>query len=121
MKIIKALEDLLGDQFDVGYRYTAIVGTYDQFEEIVSEHFEDHADMGAVDACDFELVQELNAFQTVGIRWVTLANVRQQFDFVQGSFGVVFRTFDDLHGDESSDFTVPAQPNGGEVTCRGRE
>ena len=77
VKIINALEDLFGDHFDIGYRYATIVGTYDQFQEIVSEHFEDHAHVCTVDARHFEFVQELNAFETEGIRWIALANVRQ--------------------------------------------
>ena len=111
MKVIETLKDLFGNGLDVGDRYSPIVGANDQFQEIVSKHFKHHADMSAVHAGHFELIQQLNAFQTIGIRWIAFAHMGQEFDFVQGGFRVMFGALHDFHRHESSYFTIPTEPN----------
>ena len=58
---------LLHDDFDIVQRNTLIVAPDDEFEEVMSEHLEDHAHVGPVDAADLEVIQQLYAALSVGI------------------------------------------------------
>ena len=111
MEIIKGLQDLFRNDLHVADGDAAIVRTDDQFEKIVSEHFEDHAHVCTVRTCDFEFVEQLNTFEAVGVGRVRVSNTGEELDFVQRCFGVMLCTFHHFHGDEQRRFTVPAEPN----------
>ena len=81
----------------------------------MAEHLEDHADVRAVDAVDFEVVQQLDSLVPFGVRGIGVAYGFQYFDFVDSCLHEVLGRLDDLEGDEPLLLEVPAQPHRGEV------
>ena len=115
VEIVESLEDLFDDEADILERYAVVVGLDYELEQIVAEHFEDHADVDAVRAGHFEVVEQLDGFEAILVVGVAVAATLEQLDFVGGRFGVVFSRFDYFERDEAHCFEVPAQPHGGEV------
>ncbi len=108
------------DDLDIFERDSLIVAPNDELEEVVSQHLEDHTDVGAVDTANFEVVQELNTSFTESVRFVAFANLEQgqcpgdlflawaqqsrvtyafeQFYFIQRRLRVVRGTFNHFEG-----------------------
>ena len=68
---------LFHNKFDVVQRNTLVVWPDDEFEEVVAEHLEDHADVSAIDAADLEVVQQLDTPRPERILFITLSNLKQ--------------------------------------------
>jgi hypothetical protein len=98
-----------------GPPFYLVVTPYDEFKQVVPQHFKDHAHVGPVDAADFEIVQELDTPLSEGVRAVALADTLEQLDLVQGRLCVVGRTLHHLQGHKLFVRQIPAQPDGRKV------
>ena len=54
---MKAFKHLLHDKFDIVEGDALVVASYDEFKQIVTQHFENHANVGAIHTADFKVVQ----------------------------------------------------------------
>ena len=54
---MKAFKHLFHDKFDIVERDALVVAANDEFQQVVTQHFENHANVGAVYTADFKVVQ----------------------------------------------------------------
>lgn len=69
------LTHLPNDALDILERDSLVVGPDDEFEQIVSEYFKDHAHVGTVHASDFKIVQQLNGFVSFRVFGIGFSNL----------------------------------------------
>ena len=81
--------NLADDGLDIEQGYALVLAPNDELEEVVAQHLKHHADVGAIDAVDFEIVKQLDRLFPFGIRVVAFADAAEQFDLVQCRFRVV--------------------------------
>lgn len=89
MKVIQTKHHLLGDLLDEGHGDPAVVPTLNQTQQVLSEDLENHADVDPVGALVFEGVKETDDMFATGMGGLGLDDAIQQFDFIDGGFGVV--------------------------------
>ena len=92
-----------------------MVPTLDQAEQVLAQHLEDHADVGAIGAFVFEGVEEGDDVLAPGVVGLGLDDLAEQLDLVDGGLGVVGGRAYDLEGDVLLGDIVPGQPDGAEV------
>ena len=68
--------------------HTLVIASYDKFEEIMTQDLKNHADMGAIDTTNFEIVQKLDAPFAVWIRFITFTHLkRKKYIYILTLFG----------------------------------
>lgn len=68
----------------------------DQAQQILTQHLEDHTDVGAIGAFVFERVEEADDMFAAGVVWLGVDNLLQQLDLVDSGLCVVCCGADDL-------------------------
>ena len=89
VQVVQAFEHLPDDRFHVEQRDALVLAPDDELQQIGAQHFEDHADVSAVDALGLEIVQQLDHLLSFRLRLVAVAHTAQQFDLIQGRLGIV--------------------------------
>lgn len=72
-----SITHLTHDNLDIIDRNPLIVWPNNQFEQVMSEHLEHHANMSAVCAFNFEVVKKLHNGMTSSVSLITLSNTSQ--------------------------------------------
>ena len=57
VEVVKALQDLLHNQFHVVQWDALVVTSNYELEEVVTKNFKDHAHVGSIDTTDLEVIQ----------------------------------------------------------------
>jgi hypothetical protein len=89
MEVIQTKHHLLGDLLHEGHGNPAVVPTLNQTQQVLSEDLENHADVDTIRALVFEGVEQTDDMLATGMGRVGLNDAIQQFDFIDGGFGVV--------------------------------
>ena len=74
VKVMKSLKDLSGDTPDIFIGNPFVVGPDDQFQEVVSQDFEDHTDMSSIDSSHPKVIQELDYLLSKRIIRITVCH-----------------------------------------------
>lgn len=115
VQVVQAEQDLLGNLLHEGDGDAAVVPALDQAQQVLAQHLEDHADVGAVGALVLEGVEEGDDVLAPGVVGLGLDDLAEQLDLVDGGLGVVCRRAHDLERDVLLGGVVPRQPDGAEV------
>lgn len=98
VEVIEAEEHFFGDLLDERDRDALVFVAFDEREQVLSQDFKGHADVGSVRAMDSEMVDDGGAETGAQGAWIGLGDALEKFDLVNGRFSVVFSGFDNLHG-----------------------
>lgn len=116
VQVVQPEEDLLGDLLDQRHGDAPVVPSLDQAQQVLSQHFEHHADVHPVGAFVFKRIEQTDDVFAAGVGRVRLDDPVEQLDLVDGGFRVMSGGADDLQGDMLSGGGIAGQPDGREVT-----
>ena len=89
VEVVQTQQHLLRDLFDEGHGDSSVVPPFDQTQEILPQHLEDHADVGSVGALVLKRVQEADDVLAAGVVGIRLDDLIKELDLVDGGLGVV--------------------------------
>ena len=87
--------------FHIEQRNALVLASYNELQKVVSQHFENHANVCAVDTTDFEIVEQLDCFLSFRIRFIAVANAAQQLDLVQRRFRIMRSALDHFQSNKT--------------------
>lgn len=112
VQVVQAEEHLFRDLLHQRHRDTAVIPSLDQAQQILPQNFEYHADVDTIGALVFEGIEEADDMFATGVRGLRLDDAVEEFDLVDGGFGVVGSGSDDLEGDVFPRGGIAGQPDG---------
>ena len=115
VQIVQAKQDLLGDLLHEGDGDAPVVPALDQAQQVLAQHLEDHADVGAIGAFVFEGVEEGHDVLAARVVGLGLDDLAEQLDLIDGGLGVVRGRAHDLEGDVLLGDVVAGQPDRAEM------
>lgn len=75
MKIVETFKDLSDDAFNIISWNSSVVWLDNQFKKIMSEYFEYHANMQAINAADLEVIEQLDGLIALRIGGIRIAHI----------------------------------------------
>jgi hypothetical protein len=115
VQVVEAEQHLLGDLLDQRHGDAAVVPPLYQPQQVLAQHFKDHAHVHAVGALVVERVEQADDVGAAGMVLIRVDNLLQQLDLVEGRLCVVRSGAHDLERDVLAVAVVARQPDGGEV------
>jgi hypothetical protein len=115
VQVVEAEQHLLRDLLDQRHGDAAVVPPLYQPQQVLAQHFKDHAHVHAVWALVVERVEQADDVGAAGMVFIRVDDLLQQLDLVEGRLGVVGGGAHDLERDVLAVAVVARQPDGGEV------
>ena len=115
MHVVQTQQDLFCDLLDQRHGDAAMIPPFDQTQEILAQDLEDHANVHAVGTAMLERVEQADHVSPTRVAGFRLDDLVEEFDLVDGGFGVVGGGSDDFQRDVSIGDGIAGQPDGGEV------
>lgn len=115
VQVVQAQQHLLGDLLDQRHGDAAVVPALDEAQQVLAQHLEHHAHVGAVGALVLKRVQQADDVLAAGVVGIGLDNLIEQLDLVDGRLGVVRGGPHHLERNVFAVAVVARQPHGREV------
>lgn len=115
MHVVQTQKHLFCNLLDQRHGNATMVPALDQTEQILTQDLEDHADVDAVRTLVLEGVKQTDDMFAAGVGGLGLDDAGEQFDFIDGGFGVVGGGANDFKGDVFVGDGIAGQPDGGEM------
>lgn len=106
MHIVESEQDLFCDLFDEGHGHALALVPTDEPEQVLAEHFKNHAYVRPVGPTMPKVVEEANYMPPTGMIMVRRDYALQEFDLVEGSLRVALRRLDDFEGNMTVESVV---------------
>ena len=114
--IIQTQQHLLRDLLDQRHGDAAMVPALNQTQQVFTKHLKDHADVNTIGTPVLEGIEQTDDVFPTRVGRVGFDDAAQQFDFIDGGFGVMGGGAHDLEGDVFVGNGIARQPDGGKVT-----
>lgn len=114
--IIQTQQDLFCDLLDQRHGDAAMVPALNQTQEIFTQHLEDHADVDTIGTFVLEGIEQTDDMFPTRVGRVGFDDAAQQFNLIDGGFGVMGGGAHDLEGNVLVGNGIAGQPDSGKVT-----